>query len=62
MNIVSNAGPIGGGIILPEDFDRRAAAHCHIENEWYQMRFWLMGLAPTLLCTGYIEVTKAGVT
>src|SRR5579863_2841794 len=66
MNIVADAGAVGGGVIVAIDADSGAAAESDIEDEGNEMGLGFVGFAAddgaigTLGRAGYVEIAERG--
>ena len=61
VNIVANAGAVGGGIVFAVDADGFAAAERGVEHERDEMRFGLVIFTVASDCARDVEVAKRGV-
>ncbi|MPN16619.1 hypothetical protein SDC9_163964 [bioreactor metagenome] len=61
IDIIPDAGPVGGGIIISENGYLFSAAQRHLQHDGDQMGFVIMGLADVHLIIGarHVEITKA---
>ena len=65
VDVVADAGAVGGGIVVAVDADGGAAAQGHIEDEGNQMGLGFVGFAAgdaagAFGCAGHIEVAQGG--
>jgi len=61
VDVVADAGAVGGGIVFAEDEDLFAAAEGNVEDEGDDVGFGLVGLAAVGEGSGYVEVAEGGV-
>ncbi len=61
MDVVADAGAVGGGVVVAEDEDFFAAAEGDIEDEGDDVGLGLVSFAAVGEGSGYVEVAERGV-